>query len=123
MKFLLNILHDDSLITGTDDYPCPNNVPYSFPVAIAGITECSTYAVVSRLKSSPAYNITVSGGTFVHPGYPQVTITVPQEAVANETRLSLQLKVGCHLTTIFINVVVNVYGDGTAGIKGAQEVA
>ena len=94
-KFLLTILHDSSLITGTDDYPCPNNVPYSFPVVIAGITKCSTYAVVSRLKSSPAY-ITVRGGTFVHPGYPQVTITVPQEAVETETRLSLQLKVGCH---------------------------
>ncbi|XP_074624304.1 uncharacterized protein LOC141882226 isoform X4 [Acropora palmata] len=80
-------------VSDTDDYPCPNNVPYSFPVVIASITKCSTYAVVSRLKSSPAYNITVSGGTFVHPGYPQVTITAPQEAVETETRLSLQLKV------------------------------
>ena len=95
-KFLLTILHDYSLITDTEDYPCPNNVPYFFPVVIAGITKCSTYAVVSRLKSSPAYNITVSGGTFVHPGYPQVTVTVPQKAVETETRLSLQLKVGCH---------------------------
>ena len=96
MEFLFTVLHDNSLITDTDDYPCPNNVPYSFPVVIAGITKCSTYAVVSRLKSSPAYNITVSGGTFVHPGYPQVTITVPQDAVETETRLPLQLKVGFH---------------------------
>ncbi|XP_015775956.1 PREDICTED: uncharacterized protein LOC107354065 isoform X4 [Acropora digitifera] len=76
-----------------DDYPCPNNVPYSFPVVLAGITECSSYAVVSRLKLSLKYTITVNGGTFAHPCYPQVTITVPQKAVATETRLSLELKV------------------------------
>ena len=96
MKFLFNILHDIHLITVIeDDYPCPNNVPYSLPVVRAGITKCSTYALVSRLKLSPTYTITVSGGTFVHPDYPQVTITVPEKAVATETRLSLQLKVGC----------------------------
>ena len=95
MKFLLKILHDDSLLTDfKDDYPCPNNVPYSFPVVRAGITECSSYAVLSRLKLSPKYTITVNGGTFAHPCYPQVTITVPQKAVATETRLSLELKVG-----------------------------
>ncbi|XP_074628473.1 uncharacterized protein LOC141886255 isoform X5 [Acropora palmata] len=76
-----------------DDYPCPTNVQYSFPVVRAGITKCSTYAVVSRLKLSPAYTITVSGGTFPHPDYPQVTITVPEKAVETETKLSLQLKV------------------------------
>ncbi|XP_074627687.1 uncharacterized protein LOC141885736 isoform X6 [Acropora palmata] len=76
-----------------DDYPCPKNVPYLFPVVRAGITKCSTYAVVSRLKLSPTYTITVSGGTFPHPDYPQVSIIVPQEAVATETRLSLQLQV------------------------------
>ncbi|XP_067018298.1 uncharacterized protein [Acropora muricata] len=76
-----------------DDYPCPKNIPYSFPVVLAGITKCSTYAVISRLKLSPTYTITVSGGTFAHPDYPLVTITVPQNAVGNETRLPLQLKV------------------------------
>ena len=95
MKFLLNILHDYSLLTDIeDDHPCPNNVPYSFPVVQAGITECSAYAVVSRLKLSPTYTITVNGGTFTHPNYPQVTITVPQKAVETETRLSLEVKVG-----------------------------
>ena len=94
MNFLLNILHDNSLITDIkDDDPCPKNVPYSFPVVRAGITTCSSYAVVSRLKLSPTYTITVSGGTFCHPKYPRVTITVPQNAVATETRLSLQLQV------------------------------
>ena len=95
IKFLVTTLHDNSLITDTDDYRCPNNVPYSFRVVRAGITKCSTYAVVSRLKSSPTYTITVSGGTFVHPDYPQVAITVPQKAVETETKLPLQLKVGC----------------------------
>ena len=96
LKFLLNTPHDNSLLTDIeDDYPCPNNVPYLFPVVRAGITKCSTYAVVSRLKLSPTYIITVSGGTFAHPDYPQVSIIVPQEAVATETRLSLQLQVGC----------------------------
>ena len=95
MKFSLNIPHDNSLPTDIeDDYPCPNNVPYSYPVVRAGITECSTYAVVSRLKLSPTYTITVHGGTFIHPDYPQVTITVPEKAVAAKTRLSLELKVG-----------------------------
>ena len=95
MKFLLTILHDNSLMTDIDDYPCACKVPYSFPVVRAGITKCSTYAVVSRLKLSSTYTITVSGGTFAHPDYPQVTVTIPQKAVATETRLSLQLKVGC----------------------------
>ncbi|XP_067018270.1 uncharacterized protein [Acropora muricata] len=76
-----------------DDYPCPKNISYFFPVVRAGITKCSTYAVISRLKLSPTYTITVSGGTFAHPDYPLVTITVPQNAVGNETRLPLQLKV------------------------------
>ncbi|XP_074620464.1 uncharacterized protein LOC141879199 isoform X5 [Acropora palmata] len=80
-------------VADIDDYPCPNNVPYSFPVVLAGIIKCSTYAVVSRLKLSPTFTITVSGGTFVHPNYPQVTITVPQKAVTTETSLSLELGV------------------------------
>ena len=83
------------MITDFDDYPCPDNVPYSFPVVLADITKCSTYAVVSRLKLSPTFTITVSGGTFVHPNYPEVTITVPQKAVTTKTRLSLELGVGC----------------------------
>ncbi|XP_015776085.1 PREDICTED: uncharacterized protein LOC107354153, partial [Acropora digitifera] len=76
-----------------DDNPWTMNAPYSFPVVRAGISKCCTYAVVSRLKLSPTYTITVSGGTFVHPDYPQVIITVPKKAVATETKLSLQLKV------------------------------
>ncbi|XP_015770346.1 PREDICTED: uncharacterized protein LOC107348784 isoform X2 [Acropora digitifera] len=75
------------------DYPCPSKVPFSFPVVRAGITKCSTYAVVSRLRLSSTYTITISGGTFAHPDYPEVTVTVPQKAVSSQTWLSLQLKV------------------------------
>ena len=60
----------------------------------ADITECSTYAVVCRLRLSPAYTITVNGGTFSHPDYPDVTIAVPKKSVPNKTKLPLQLKVG-----------------------------
>ena len=95
MKVLLKILHGNSLLADIeDDHSCPNNVPYSFPVVRAGITECSLYVVVSRLKLSRKYTITVNGGTFAHPDYPEVTITVPQKAVATGTRPSLKLKVG-----------------------------
>ena len=95
MKFLLKILHGNYLLADIEnDHPCPNNVPYSFPVVRAGITECSLYAVVSRLKLSRKYIITVNGGTFAHPDYPEVTVTVPQKAVTTGTRLSLELKVG-----------------------------
>ena len=96
IKYLLDIRHHNSLLTDIEDhYLCPKNIPYSFPVVRAGITNCSTYAVVSRLKLSPTFTIAVSGGTFVHPDYPLVTITVPQKAVGTETKLSLQLKVRC----------------------------
>ena len=94
IKFWLNFRYDNFLITDIeDDYLYSNNVPYSFPVVRAGITKCATYAVVSRLKLSPTYTITVNGGTFVHPDYPQVTITVPQNAVTTKTKLSLELGV------------------------------
>ena len=80
-----------------DDYPTKDKVPhFLFPVVQAGILECSTYAVVSRLKESPTYTITVNGGTFGHPDYPQVAITVPIKAVGTKTRRPLQLKVGRH---------------------------
>ena len=80
-----------------DDYPTKDKVPhFLFPVVQAGILKCSTYAVVSRLKVAPTYTITVNGGTFCHPDYPQVAITVPEKAVGTKTRLPLQLKVGRH---------------------------
>ena len=77
-----------------DDYPSDMEIPdFFFPVAQADITECSTYAVVCRLKSSPTYIITSSGGSFSHPDYPGVTVTVPENAVAPKAQFPLQLKV------------------------------
>ncbi|XP_068736785.1 uncharacterized protein [Montipora capricornis] len=77
-----------------DDYPPPIDIPdFAFPVVQADITECSTYAVVCRLRLSPAYTITVNGGTFSHPDYPDVTIAVPKKSVPSKTKLPLQLKV------------------------------
>ena len=75
--------------------PHPRDVPeFFFPVAQADITECSTYAVVCRLKPSPAYAITSSGGSFSHPDYPRVTVTIPENAVTPEAKIPLVLKVG-----------------------------
>ena len=66
----------------------------NFPVAQADSTECSTYAVVCRLKSSPTYIITSNGGSFSHPDYPGVTVVIPENAVAHTEKFPVELKVG-----------------------------
>ena len=77
-----------------DDYPSPKDMPdFYFPVVQADITECSTYAVVCRLKLSPSYTITSGGGTFTHPDYPGVSVIIPKKAVSPKARFPLQLKV------------------------------
>ena len=77
-----------------DDYPSSKDIPdFFFPVAQAGITQCSTYTVVCRLRSSPSYTISSYGGSFNHPNYPGVTVTIPKKAVASKTKGSLVLKV------------------------------
>ena len=83
-------------VTGIEDErPFHKDIPdLLFPVAQANINECSTYAVVCRLKSSPLYTITSTGGLFSHPDYPGVTVTVPERAVALESPFTLELKVG-----------------------------
>ena len=63
------------------------------PVAQTDISECSTYAVICRLKSSPLYEITSFGDSFKHPDYPEVTVTIPGNAVPSGTKFSLQLQV------------------------------
>ena len=96
VKYYDKIKYSHSLIADIEnDYPTKDKVPhFLFPVVQAGILECSIYAVVSRLKVSPSYTIKVNGGTFFHPDYPQVAITVPEKAVGTKTELPLQLKVG-----------------------------
>ena len=82
------------LITDIEDYPSLKNVEdLNLPVALADISECSTYAVVCRLRSSPPFNITSSGGSFNHPHYPDVTVTIPENAVPSGTEFSVQLQV------------------------------
>ena len=63
-----------------------------FPVAQADISECSTYAVVCRLKASPTYTITSNGGSFSHCDFPGVTVTIPKNAVAPNAKFPLELK-------------------------------
>ena len=67
---------------------------FLFPIVQAEITECSTYAVVCRLKSSTPYIITSNGGSFNLPEYPYVCVTIPMKAVAPEAQIPLQIKVG-----------------------------
>lgn len=76
-----------------DEDPSVKDVPDIFPAVKAGITECSTYVVVCRLKSSPLYTITSDGGSFNHPNYPGVMITIPEKAVPNKGKFNLQMKV------------------------------
>ena len=66
---------------------------FHFPVVQADITECATYAVVSRLHLSPEFTITSNGGSFVMPEYPSVSVTIPKKAVTSKTRIPLRLKV------------------------------
>ena len=77
------------------DFPSHMEIPdYFFPFAQADIAECSTYAVVCHLKASPTYIISSSGGSFSHPDFPGVTVTIPENAVAPYAKFPLLLKVG-----------------------------
>ena len=77
-----------------DNHPSNMKIPeFFFPVAQADISECSTYAVVCRLKASPTYTITSAGGSFSHPDFPGVTVTIPENAVAPNAKFPLELRV------------------------------
>ena len=77
-----------------DNHPSHMKIPeFFFPVAQADISECSAYAVVCRLKASPTYTITSAGGSFGHPDFPGVTVTIPENAVAPNAKFPLELKV------------------------------
>ena len=74
-----------------DNHPLHRKIPeFFFPVAQADISECSAYAVVCRLKASPTYTITSTGGSFSHPDFPGVTVTIPENA---ECKVSVGVKV------------------------------
>ena len=91
-------------LDGTRDMRCGQDVEdnhlshmkipeFFFPVAQADISECSAYAVVCRLKASPTYTITSAGGSFSHPDFPGVTITIPENTVAPNEKFPLELMV------------------------------
>ena len=89
-----------------DDFPSHVEIPdLFFPFAQADITECATYAVVCRLKPSPTYTITSKGGSFSHPDYPGVKVTIPENAVASNAEFPLELKVGLMTFTTYVVVV------------------
>lgn len=78
-----------------EEYPSAKDIPdFHFPIVQVGITKCSTYAIVCRLKSSPFYEITANGGFFHLPEYPRVCVTIPKKAVAPKAKIALQIKVG-----------------------------
>ena len=82
------------LITDVRNYPSLADVEdLNLPVAHADIGECTTYAVVCRLRSSPPFTITSFGGSFNHPDYPDVTVTIPENAVPSGTKFSVQFQV------------------------------
>ena len=77
-----------------DNHPSLKKIPdFFFPVAQADISECSTYAVVCRLKASPTYTITSSGGSFSHPDFPGVKVKIPENAVVPDANFPFELKV------------------------------
>ena len=76
------------------NHPSHMKIPdFFFPVAQADISECSAYAVVCRLKASPAYTVTSGGGSFCHPDFLGVTVTIPENALALNVKFQLELKV------------------------------
>ena len=93
--YVIFLFFNISITEIEDEYPSAKDVPdFHFPIVQAVITECSTYAVVCRLKSSPSYEITPTGGSFNLPEYPSVCVTIPKEAVAPKAKIPLQIKVG-----------------------------
>ena len=85
---------------------------FFFPIAQADITECSTYAVVCRLKASPTYIITSKGGLLSHPDFPGVTVTIPENAVAPTEKFPVELKVG---VIAYVRLRTSSYEPGRPG--------
>ena len=75
-------------------YPSAKDLrDFHFPFVQAEITECSTYAVVCRLKASTPYIITSNGGSLNLSDHPDVCVTIPMKAVAPDAKIPLQIKV------------------------------
>ena len=65
---------------------------YLLPVAEIQITQCSTYAVVCRLKSN-VFTITSASSILSLPDYPLVRVLIPENAVRATEKLHVIVKV------------------------------
>ena len=84
MPFVSDLMKD---LTSLSDIP-----DYLLPVAVSKITQCSTFAVVCRLKSYE-YTVTSKGTELCLPDYPLVRIAFPPNAVEQEEELQVIVKV------------------------------
>ena len=81
-----------------EDYDLSGYVPdFSFPVAACKITQCSTFAVVCRLKSHK-HVVTSKESELVWPEFPLAKVTFPQNAVPQGESFEVTAKVGIHVT-------------------------
>ncbi|XP_015747896.1 PREDICTED: uncharacterized protein LOC107327669 isoform X3 [Acropora digitifera] len=64
---------------------------FSFPVAACKITQCSTFAVICRLKSR-RHVVTSQESELVWPEFPLAKVTFPQNAVPQEESLEVTAK-------------------------------
>ena len=77
-----------------EDYDLSGYVPdFSFPVAACKISQCSTFAVVCRLKSR-RHVVTSHESELIWPEFPLAKVTFPQNAVPQEESLEVTAKVG-----------------------------
>ena len=74
-----------------DDDLC-GYVPDFFPVAAFKITQCSTFAVVCRLKSR-RHVVTSQESELVWPEFPLAKVTFPQNAVPQDESFEVTAKV------------------------------
>ena len=70
-----------------------NYIPdYFLPVAKFETTQCSTFAVVSRLKSNE-FTVTSDGKVLSLPEYPHFSVFIPHNAVQEGKKLHINVKV------------------------------
>ena len=84
MPFVSDLSKD---LTSLSDIP-----DYLLPVAVSKITQCSTFAVVCRLKSYE-HTITSQGTELCFPDYPLVRVVFPPNAVEKEEELQVVVNV------------------------------
>ena len=77
-----------------EDFDLSGYAPdFSFPVAACKITQCSTFAVVCRLKSH-RHVVTSQESELVWPEFPLAKVTFPQNAVPQDESFEVTAQVG-----------------------------